>query len=199
MHRSRPLTATTTTPGTTARRPRRARPRAVPAPLLAEPAPDPAARRDQRDGDGLVRLRARLHRDRAARAGARLDRLLVGRVAVPGRWRRRGPGPPAGDDAADLDGHHRRLRGVDGHEPRPARPRVLVGAGRAGHDHAARPLAGDEGDRPGPGCARRARRAAAGRGRARRRRRRSTRADRSSCGSATSCSCGRVVGCPPTE
>ena len=40
--------------------------------------------------------------------------------------------------------------GVDGHQPRLARPRVLVGARRAGHDHAARPLAGDEGDRPGP-------------------------------------------------
>ena len=35
-------------------------------------------------------------------------------------------------------------------EPRLVRPRVLVGARRAGHDHAARPLAGDEGDRPGP-------------------------------------------------
>ena len=32
------------------------------------------------------------------------------------------------------------------------RPRLLVGAGRPGHDHAARPLAGDEGHRPGPGA-----------------------------------------------
>ena len=56
-------------------------------------------------------------------------------------------------------------------EPRLVRPRVLVGARRARHHHAARPLAGDEGDRPGAGRAGRARRAAARRGRARRRRR----------------------------
>ncbi len=48
-----------------------------------------------------------------------------------------------------------------------ARPRVLVGARRAGDDHAARPLAGDEGDRPGPRCAGRAGRAAARRRRTR--------------------------------
>ena len=60
--------------------------------------------------------------------------------------------------------------GVDGDQPRVARPRVLVGAGRARDDHAARSLAGDEGDRPGTERARRPRRAAARRGRPRRRR-----------------------------
>ena len=65
-------------------------------------------------------------------------------------------------------------------------------------DHAARPLAGDEGHRPGPGRARRARRAAARRGRARRRRRRRDASRSASCGPATSCSCGRAPGCPPT-
>ena len=55
---------------------------------------------------------------RVARAGARLGRVLVGRLAVPRRRRGRGPRPPAGDDAADLDGDHGRLRGVDGDQPR---------------------------------------------------------------------------------
>ena len=112
--------------------------------------------------------------------------------------RRRGPRPPAGDDAADLDGDHRRLRGVDGDQPRLVRPGVLVGAGRAGHDHAARPLAGDEGDRPGPRRARRAGRAAARRRRDRRRRRRPTRCRSTSCRSATSCWCAPAAGCRPT-
>ena len=56
--------------------------------------------------------------------------------------------------------------GLDGHVARMVRPRLLVGARRPRHDHAAGPLAGDEGPRPGPGRPRRARRAAAGRGRA---------------------------------
>ena len=78
----------------------------------------------------------------------------------------RGPRPPAGDDAADLDGDHRRLQRLDGHQPRVVRPRLLVGAGRPRHDHAPRPLAGDEGDRPGPGRPGGPRRADPRRGRA---------------------------------
>ena len=46
------------------------------------------------------------------------------------------------------------------------RPRLLVGAGGADHDHAAGPLAGDEGPRPGPVGPGRPGRAAARRGRA---------------------------------
>ncbi len=49
--------------------------------------------------------------------------------------------------------------------PRVVRPRLLVGARRPDHDHAARALAGDEGHRPGPGGPRRPGRAAARRGR----------------------------------
>ena len=45
---------------------------------------------DQRDGHGLVRLLPRLLRDGPARPGARVDRVLVGRLAVPRRRRRRG-------------------------------------------------------------------------------------------------------------
>ena len=73
-----------------------------------------------------------------------------------------------------------------------------MGAGGAGDDHAARPLAGDEGDRPGPGRSGRAGRAAARRRRGRRRRRRAHRARSTSCGSATSCWCGPAVGSRPT-
>ena len=51
---------------------------------------------------------------------------------------------------------------------RQPRSRLLVGARAPRRDHAARSLARDEGDRPGPGCARRARRAAARRRRPRR-------------------------------
>ena len=119
----------------------------------------------ERDGDGVVRLRAR--------ATSRWVGPVLGTfVFLWGGW----PflagavaevrAPRARDDAADRDGDHRGLDGVDGHEPRLVRPRVLVGAGRARHDHAARPLAGDEGHRPGPGGAGRAGRAAARRGRA---------------------------------
>ena len=149
----------------------RPRPGDVPPALLAEPGADDPAGGDQRDGHGLVRLLPRLLGDGPAGARARVARVLVGRLALPRRGRGRAAGAPAGDDAAHLDGHRRRLRGLDGHEPRLARPRLLVGAGRAGHDHAAGPLAGDEGDRPGPGCAAGAGRAAARRGRAGRPRR----------------------------
>ncbi len=79
------------------------------------------------------------------------------------------------------------------------RSRVLVGTRRAGHDHAAGALAGDEGDRPGAQRARCARRAAARRGRPDRRRhdplRRRSRISRS----ATWCWSVPAVGCPPTE
>ena len=132
---------------------------------------DHPARGDEPHGDGLVQLLHRLPGDVVARAGARVVRVLVGWLAVPRRRRRRGPRPPARDDAADLAGDHRRLRVVDGDQPRLARPGVLVGARRAGDDHAARPLAGDEGDRPGPRCAGRAGRAVARRRRGDRRRR----------------------------
>ena len=81
---------------------------------------------------------------------------------------RRGPRPPARHDAADLDGHHGGLRGVDGHQPGPVRPGLLVGARRPRHHHAAGPLAGDEGHRAGAGRARRPGRAAARRRRAHR-------------------------------
>ena len=79
--------------------------------------------------------------------------------------------PPAGHDAAHLPGHPGRLRGQCRHPVRRVRPGVLVGAGPADRDHAAGPLAGDAGPRPGlqrPGCPGGA---AAGRGRAGHRRR----------------------------
>ena len=135
----------------------------------------------------------------ADRPGARIGRVLLGRLAVPRRRRRRTEGAPARDDAADLDGDRRRVRRVARVEPRLVRSRVLVGARRAGHDHAARPLAGDEGDRPSPGRARGTGRAAARRRRAdrsgrhdRARRARRTRA------SATSSWCDPAVAYPPT-
>ena len=59
--------------------------RGVPAPLLVQPAADRPDRRDQRDGHGLVRLRARLPRRRLGRPGARHGRVLLGRLAVPRR------------------------------------------------------------------------------------------------------------------
>ena len=66
-------------------------------------------------------------------------------------------------------------------------------------DHAARPLAGDEGDRPGPGGAGRPGRAAARRGRAHRRRRRARHGGgRRPRRPAMSCSCARAGGCRPT-
>ena len=87
------------------------------------------------------------------------------------RRRRRGAQPATRDDAADLDGDHRRLGGVDVDQHRVVRPRVLVGAGAARDDHAARALAGDEGDRTGAGRPGRAGRAPARRSRADRDRR----------------------------
>ena len=108
-------------------------------------------------------------------------------------------GPPARDDAADRDGDHGRLRGVAGDLARPVRPRFLVGAVGAGHDHAARPLAGDEGARPSTGRGRCARRAAARRRRARRRRRlRRARGDRRAARRAMSCWFAPVPVCRPT-
>ena len=97
-------------------------------------------------------------------------------------------------------GDHRRVRRVAGHQRSAGfdldfwwELAALV------DDHAARPLAGDEGDRPGPGRARRARRAAARRGRAGRpRRRRRDGAGRRRCGRATSCWSAPAAGCRPT-
>lgn len=51
------------------------------------------------------------------------------------------PRSATGDDVADRHGDHRRLHGINGHEPGLVRTRLLVGARSAGHDHAAGPLA----------------------------------------------------------
>ena len=137
-----------------------------------------------------VRLHARLRRHRLDLAGARHGRLPLRRLAVPDRRGRassaaRQPGMMLLIAMAIT----RRVRRVAG---RPALGWFDLDfwweLARAGHDHAARPLAGDEGDRPGPGRARRARRAAARRGRTGRDRRR--RRDRSP---STSCDAGDVV------
>ncbi len=175
-------------------------PRDVPPQVLADPGAHRAGRGDQRHGAGVVRLLARSSRGRAW-VGPVLGYgdLLLRRLAVPRRRRPGDPGPGAGHDAADLDGDHGRLRRLAGHQPRLVRPGLLVGAGRAGHHHAARALAGDEGDRPGPGCARRAGRrccptrpsgssATAGRAGVRGR----------PAGRTTWCWSGPVAGCRPT-
>src|SRR4051812_24873417 len=137
----------------------------VPTPVLAQSRAHHPTGRDERDGDEVVRLLARSSVDGLVRPGARIARVLVGWLAVPRRGRRRATRSPAGDDAADLHGNRRRLHRVDGDQSRLARPRVLVGAGGAGDDHAARPLAGDESDWPGTQRPRRARRTAPGRSR----------------------------------
>ena len=153
----------------------------------------------QPHGHGLVRLRARLPRHGLGRAGTGHRHLLLGWLAVPLRRMARGPRSSARDDAAHHHGDHGRLHRVDGHQPRMVRPRLLVGAGGAGHDHAAGSLAGDAGPGPGPVRAGRAGRAAARRGRAgpapaaRSRRCRSRPS-----GAPTSCSCGPAGGCRPT-
>ena len=76
--------------------------------------------------------------------------FFVGRLAVPRRRLARDRSPPARDDAAHRHGHHGGLHRVDGDLARLVRPRLLVGAVAARHDHAARPLAGDEGARARP-------------------------------------------------
>ena len=124
----------------------------VPGSLLVVVRPDHPRRRVQRDGPGVVRL----HRAVVPRIGADTTRpghrrFLLRRVPVPAGRRRRDPSPPARDDAADRDGDHRRLHRIGGDGARLVRPRVLVGARRPRHHHAARPLDGDAGDRPGPG------------------------------------------------
>ena len=83
--------------GRTAGQARRAPRGGVPAAVLVEPAADRPGRGDQRDGHGLVRLRARLRRHRVGRSGARLGHLRLGRLAVPrraagGRSRTASPG-----------------------------------------------------------------------------------------------------------
>ena len=81
---------------------------------------------------------------------------------------------------------------------RPVRPGLLVGTGRAGDHHAARALAGDEGHRPGAGCARCAGRAAARRRRAGHRWRRRARSRSPTCASATWCWSAPARGFRPT-
>ena len=181
------------------RQARRARPGDVPPPVLGQPAADDPARRDQRDGDGLVRLRARLRR--ACRGSGRCSARscsggAAGRSspAASAEVRDRQPGMMLLISMAITVAYVASMAT----QPRLARPRVLVGAGGAGDDHAARPLAGDEGDRPGPRRPRRAGRAAARRRRGGRRRRRPHGAASTSCASATSCWCGPAAGSRPT-
>ena len=102
------------------RRPRRARPQQpcghVPPPVLDQPRPGPARRHLLADDPGLVRLRrADLPRLVVGGPGLRQHRVLLRRLAVPGGRVERAQGPPARDDAADRDGHHRRLRRLRRH------------------------------------------------------------------------------------
>ena len=113
----------------------------------------------------------------------------------------RDPPPAARDDAAHRPGHHRGVPRLLGRQPRRARPRarLLVGAGAADRDHAARPLDRDAVAGPDHLGAGLAGRAAARRGRTRRRRRASSIGARPpTCGSATWSWCGPAAGCPPT-
>ena len=110
----------------------------------------------------------------------------------------RDPRPRAGHDAAHLDGDHRRLCRLARHQRGPVRSRLLVGAGRARHHHAAGPLAGDEGDRPGAGRACRPRGAAARRRRARHPHGAWRASPSTNCVPATSYSSVRAPGSPPT-
>ena len=102
-----------------------------------------------------------------SRSRVRHARLRLRRASVPGGGRVGAALAPAGDDDVDRAGDHGRLRRERGDAAGAARPRVLVGARRADRDHAARPLAGDAGGRPGARGAAGAGRAAARRGRAR--------------------------------
>ena len=123
-------------------RPRRPR-RAVPPAVL-----DHAGRR--RPG-GAAQRHVR-HDHRLSAAGLAVAGLgLAGLGTVMFVWggrpfltgaRQRAAGPAARDDAADRAGHHRGLRRLVGCPARPAQPRtgVLVGAGSAHRDHAARAL-----------------------------------------------------------
>ncbi len=134
------------------------------------------ARRPDGGAFGHVRDDPRLQRAGVPRravgvAGARHRHVLLGRQALPHRCDQRDPFPRTGNDAADRAGHHGGVRLVVGRKPRRARPpaRLLVGAGAADRDHAARPLDRDAlagADQFGAGLARRA---AARRGRAGRR------------------------------
>ena len=75
--------------------------------------------------------------------------FIYGGIALPARRGPGGAGPAAGDDAADRHGDNGRLSGFVGDHFRLVRSRLLVGAGRPDHDHAPRPLDGDESDRSG--------------------------------------------------
>src|SRR5699024_8158836 len=92
-----------------------------------------------------VRRSARLLRAGWYRVDPRGDRhghVFLGRLAVPLRWGERAALPHAGDDAADRCRDHRGLSVLTGRDGRDtgARPGVLVGAGAADRDHAARSL-----------------------------------------------------------
>ena len=150
-----------------ARQARRSRPGDVPPPVLAEPAADHPGRRHQPRWSWTGSATSS-----TSRAWRWVGPVLGTIVFFWGGWpflaggvaevRDRQPGMMLLISMAIIVAYV----GVAGHQPRLARPRVLVGAGGAGHDHAARPLAGDEGDRPGQRRARGAGRAAARRGRA---------------------------------
>ena len=109
--------------------------------------------------------------------------------------------PTARDDAAHRAGHHGGLRRLLGRQPGPARPRarLLVGAGAADRDHAARPL-----DRDAVAGPDHLRAGLAGRAAARSRPNGSSTTwstapwRRPSCGSATWSWSDPAAGCPPT-
>ena len=138
----------------------------VPGPVLAEPGPDRPGGPLLRDGPGVAAVHpAPVPGLAVGRAGAGNDRVPLRRPAIPRGRCRRAAQPPAGHDAAHLPGHPGRLRGQRRHRVRRVRPGVLVGAGPADRDHAAGPLAGDAGPRPGLQRAGRPGGAAARRGR----------------------------------
>jgi hypothetical protein len=119
--------------------------------VLVGPGPDRAGGR-RRDGPGVAGRHPTPGPGRGlGGAGAGHGGGRLGRVAVPGGWAGRGPGPPAGQDGADLAGHPGRLRGECGDGVRGLGAGVLVGAGPADRAHAVGPLAGDAGPRPGLG------------------------------------------------
>ena len=185
-------------PGHRPRRPPRPR-RGVPPALLVEPAADRPGRRDQPDGHGVVRLRARLPGDRPGRPGPRHRRSSSGAAgrSSSGGWseiQRRQPGMMLLIAMAISVAYAASLATTLGWFDLEFWWELAA----LDHDHAARPLAGDEGPRPGAVGARGARRAAARRSRARRRRRHGRdRARSTSSGSATSSSCVPVGVSPP--
>ncbi len=140
-------------------------------PVLGDPGAVRARRGDEPDGHGLVRLPPRPHGHRVV--GRSSGRSSSGGADGPS-WK-----VPVAAVEARRPGMMLliamaitvRLRSVPRDVARRLRPRLLVGAVAPGHDHAPRPLAGDEGPRPGSGRPRRPRRAAPRLGRAGHRRR----------------------------